>query len=217
VAWDEFRVAFCGHHLLASTVHRRLIKFLELRQGNRSVYGYTQEFNNLAQYGGHHVDSDGKKTELYRKGLNIQLQDHLIQNLKLSYNDLASTAIDQEGTMKACEAVEEKKKKKTVLGPTRGSSSGAPPKYCMVYMPAMGQPHQSPQFWGNRHQFQQQFSYAPFTPQQQGAARPPQQVTPVGYPCYNYAKVWHFAKEYRLPRQTNSQHTPAPMATQQKS
>jgi hypothetical protein len=65
------------------------------------VYDYTQEFNNLAQYGGHHVDTDAKKAELYRKGLNIQLQDRLIQNLSLSYNNLASTTIDQEGTMNA--------------------------------------------------------------------------------------------------------------------
>jgi hypothetical protein len=35
------------------------------------MYEYTQEFNNLAQYGGHHVDTDAKKVELYRKGLNI--------------------------------------------------------------------------------------------------------------------------------------------------
>jgi hypothetical protein len=52
-------------------VHRKLAEFLELRQGNRSVYEYTQEFNNLAQYGGHHDDTDAKKVELYRKGLNI--------------------------------------------------------------------------------------------------------------------------------------------------
>jgi hypothetical protein len=89
----------------------------------------------MAQYGGHHVDSDAKKVELYRNGLNIQLQNRLIQNLNLSYNDLASTTIDQEGTMKACEAAEEMKRKRTMPGPTGGSSSGAPPKYCMVYTP----------------------------------------------------------------------------------
>jgi hypothetical protein len=72
----------------------------------------------LAQYGGHHVDSDAKKVELYCKGLNIQLQDRLIQNLNISYNDLASTAIDQEGTMKACEVAEEKKMKRAMPGPT---------------------------------------------------------------------------------------------------
>jgi hypothetical protein len=73
VTWDEFHIAFRGHHLLASTVCHKLGKFLELRQENRSVYEYTQEFNNMAQYDGHHVDSDAKNAELYRKGTNIQL------------------------------------------------------------------------------------------------------------------------------------------------
>jgi hypothetical protein len=73
VVWDELCVAFCGHHLSADTIHHKLVEFLELRQGNHSVYDYTQEFNNLAQYGGHHVDTDAKKVKLYHIGLNIQL------------------------------------------------------------------------------------------------------------------------------------------------
>jgi hypothetical protein len=56
----------------------------------------------------------------------------LIQNLSLSYNDLASTTIDQEGTMKSCDAAEEKKRKRTMPGPTGGSSRGGSPKYRMV-------------------------------------------------------------------------------------
>jgi hypothetical protein len=123
------------------TVCCKFVEFLELHQGNHSVYEYTQEFNNLAQYGGHHVDTGAKKAELYHKGLNIQLQDRLIQNLSLSYNDLASTAIDQEGTMMAYETTEEKKRKGTMSGPTEGSSSSAPLKYRMVYTLHVGQPH----------------------------------------------------------------------------
>jgi hypothetical protein len=46
-----------------------------------------------------------------------------VQNKNLSYNDLASTAIDQEGTMRACEAAKEKKR--TMPEPTGGSFSGA--------------------------------------------------------------------------------------------
>jgi hypothetical protein len=61
VPWGEFRTAFYGHHLSAGTMHRKLTGFLDLHQGNRSVYEYIQEFNNLAQYGGHHVDTDAKK------------------------------------------------------------------------------------------------------------------------------------------------------------
>jgi hypothetical protein len=84
------------------------------------------------------MDSDAKKAELYHKGLNIQLQDRLVQNVNLSYNDLASTAIDQEGTMRACEVAEENKRKRTTLGPTGGSFNGAPPNYHMVYTPPAG-------------------------------------------------------------------------------
>jgi hypothetical protein len=139
VPWGEFHTAFRGHHLSVSTMRHKLAEFLDLHQGNRSVYEYIQEFNNLAQYGSHHVDTDAKKAELFRKGLTIQLQDRLILSQNLSYNELASAAINQEGTMKACEAAEEKKRKMAVPGPARGSSSGAPPKYSMVYTPPVGQ------------------------------------------------------------------------------
>jgi hypothetical protein len=120
------------------------------------VYEYTQEFNNLAQYKGHHIDTNEKKAELYRMGLMIQLQGHLIPTQNLPYNDLASATIDQEGTMKACDIVEEKKMKRTMPRSSRGSSSGAPPKYHMVYTPPAGQPCRPPQYWGNRPQFHHQ-------------------------------------------------------------
>jgi hypothetical protein len=48
VPCDEFRTAFRGRHLSAGTMRRRLAEFLDLHQGNCSVYEYIQEFNNLA-------------------------------------------------------------------------------------------------------------------------------------------------------------------------
>jgi hypothetical protein len=151
----EFCAAFCDHHLSAGTMRRKLTEFLDLHQGNRSIHEYIQEFNNLAQDGSHHADTNAKKVELFRMGLTIQLKDRLILSHNLSYNELASAAIDQEGTMKACEAAKEKKRKRVVLGPSRGSSSSAPPKYRMIYTPLAGQPHRPPpQFWGNRLQQQ---------------------------------------------------------------
>jgi hypothetical protein len=73
VPWGEFCTAFYCHHLSVGTMRRKLAEFLDLRQENRSVYEYIQEFNNLAQYESHHVDTDAKKVELFRKGLTIQL------------------------------------------------------------------------------------------------------------------------------------------------
>jgi hypothetical protein len=61
-----------------SIVRRKLSELLDYCQGNHLMHEYTQEFNNLAQYGGHHIDTDEKKAELYRKGLIIKLQDRLI-------------------------------------------------------------------------------------------------------------------------------------------
>jgi hypothetical protein len=151
VPWGKFHATFCGHHLSAGTIRCKLAEFLDLHQGNHFVYEYIQEFKNLAQYGGHHIDTDAKKAELFHKGLTIQLQDRLILSQNLSYNELASAAIDQKGTMKACEVAEEKKRKRTMSGPSGSSSSGAPPKYRMIYTPPVGQPRcPPPQFWGNR-------------------------------------------------------------------
>jgi hypothetical protein len=92
-------------------------------------------------------NTDEKMAELFHKGLTIQLQHRPILSPNLSYNELASATIYQAGTMKACETVEEKK---TMLGSSEGSSSGAPPKYLMVYTPSEGQPRRPPWFWGNQ-------------------------------------------------------------------
>jgi hypothetical protein len=78
VPWGEFRVAFRGHDLSAGTMRYKLAEFLDLHQGDHSNYEYIQEFNNLARYGGHHVDTDAKKAKGFCKGLTIQLQDRLI-------------------------------------------------------------------------------------------------------------------------------------------
>jgi hypothetical protein len=55
------------------TMRCKLSEFLDLCQGNYLVYEYTQEFNNQAQYGGHHIDTDEKKAELFCTRLTIQL------------------------------------------------------------------------------------------------------------------------------------------------
>jgi hypothetical protein len=38
------------------------------------VYEYIEKFNYLAKYGTHHVDTDDKNVELFRKELSLPLQ-----------------------------------------------------------------------------------------------------------------------------------------------
>jgi hypothetical protein len=142
VTWDEFRTTFRAHHLSAGLLHSKLNEFLYLEQGNHSVLDYTRQFNSLAQYGSYHVDTDEEKANLYRVGLTIHLQEHLVHLSSLSYNELASAAIDQERMMKAVAEADEKKRKRMMPASAgSGSSSGAPPMYHMVYTPPGGQLH----------------------------------------------------------------------------
>jgi hypothetical protein len=129
VPWGEFNYAFRAHHQSAGLLHSKLKKFLDLEQGNYSVFDYTRQFNTLAQYGSYHVDTDEKKANLYRAGLTIHLQEHLVHLSSLLYNELASVAIDQQRVMKAvAEADEEKRKRLMPESTGSGSSSGAPLK-----------------------------------------------------------------------------------------
>jgi hypothetical protein len=42
VPWGEFRTAFCEHHLSAGLLRSKLKEFLDLEQGNHSVFNYTR-------------------------------------------------------------------------------------------------------------------------------------------------------------------------------
>jgi hypothetical protein len=94
VPWGEFRTAFRAHHLSVGPLRNKLKELLDLEQGNSSVFDYTRQFNTLAQYGTYHIDIDDKKDNLYHAGLTIHLQERLVHLSSLSYNELASAAID---------------------------------------------------------------------------------------------------------------------------
>jgi hypothetical protein len=63
--WSEFRTTFRAHHLSAGLLRTKLKEFLDLEQGNHSVFNYPRQFNTLAQYGSYHIDTDEQKANLY--------------------------------------------------------------------------------------------------------------------------------------------------------
>jgi hypothetical protein len=102
------------------------------------VYEYIRKFIYLAQYSYHHVDIDEKMVELFRRGLSLPLQDRLVRFHDMSFNALVSVAITQDGSYRVLLVEEEEKRKRVVLGPSKNSTEGAPPKYRLVYTPSIG-------------------------------------------------------------------------------
>jgi hypothetical protein len=100
VTWTEFKKAFKDHHIPKGHMVRKMKELLALKQGDETVYQYAQKFNNLCQYGEHHVDTDAKKMEHFRDGLKSDLYERLNLPEPNSYDELVNKAIGchDEGT-----------------------------------------------------------------------------------------------------------------------
>jgi hypothetical protein len=98
------------------------------------VYKYYKWFIYLAQYGAHHIDTNAKKTTLFRKGLCAKICEQLMPFQSWTFNQLMSGAIRWEDAIHVMK--EAKKGKRASPGP----SGGTPPKYHLVYTPLAGQP-----------------------------------------------------------------------------
>jgi hypothetical protein len=116
VSWEEFKTAFRGHHIPAGILDRKLNEFLALNQGTRTVLQYAQAFNDLCQYAGYHADSDEKKRDRFRSGLNTKLRERLNTVRADNFNELVNLAISQEDCIVAHRA--EKKRKEPMAAPS---------------------------------------------------------------------------------------------------
>jgi hypothetical protein len=128
VSWNEFYTAFHKHHIPIRTIHYILWEVLDLQQGTDTVFEYIRKFNYREQYSTHHIDTDEKKAELFRRGLSLPLQDRLVWFCDMPFNALVSVTIDHEGTCRALLVEEEKMRKRIMLRHSEDSSRGCSTK-----------------------------------------------------------------------------------------
>ena len=95
--WQEFTTAFREFYIPAGVINQMVMKFLELRQGNRTVMEYVTQFNHLAQYAGSQVDTDDRKRERFFHGLAPLLQEKLYTANYQTFGALMNAAIAIEG------------------------------------------------------------------------------------------------------------------------
>jgi hypothetical protein len=80
------------------------------------VLQYAQAFNDLCQYADYHENSDEKKRDHFRRGLNTKLRERLNTVRAVNFNELVNLAISQEDCIVAHRA--EKKRKAPTTGPS---------------------------------------------------------------------------------------------------
>jgi hypothetical protein len=99
VTWTEFKKAFKDHHIPKGLTVRKMKELLALKKGDDTIYQYAQKFNNLCQYGEHHMDTYVKKIERFRDGLKSDLYGRLNLLEPKNYHELVNKSISQEGAM----------------------------------------------------------------------------------------------------------------------
>jgi hypothetical protein len=93
VSWVEFRDAFHTHHILAGIMKSKHQELMDLKQGGRSVHGYSKLFNHLTKYAPEQVDTDKRKKYHFMNGLSTKLQERLVLNTGGTFPKFVSNAI----------------------------------------------------------------------------------------------------------------------------
>jgi hypothetical protein len=184
-------------------MEQKLNEFLALTQGTLTVLQYAQAFNHLCQYAGYHADSDAKKQDRFRRGLNTKLKECLNPVKANTFSELVNMALTQEDCITAHRA---EKKRRIFTGP----ASVQPSRYRFV----RNAPPRVPQ----RNAPPGRLVFRP--PQQPGGYRPP---VPLQQPqqfgprpnaqqfqqrsstnrCFNCGSTDHFIKDCLRPRKPN--------------
>jgi hypothetical protein len=70
INWQEFRIAFCSHHVPQGIIKMKKKEFQDLKKGSMSVSKYVTRFTQLSHYAPGDVDTDEKKQDCSLNGLN---------------------------------------------------------------------------------------------------------------------------------------------------
>jgi hypothetical protein len=196
VTWNDFKQAFKSHHIPKGLMDRKMRELLALRQGSDTVYRYAQKFNNLCQYSGHHVDTDAKKMERFRDGLDGKLYERLNLLEPENFHELVNKAISQEDAMKKAHR---DKKRPSGFAP----SSGTNKKFRFVKRNVPHAPQQSSTGrWTMKPPQGKPSGNFPFRNTQQQTPKPNAPPRNIGdRRCYNCGQLGHYISDFPKPKQ----------------
>ena len=96
VTWEQFKLAFRGHHIPPRLMCMKAAEFMRLTQGTKTLTEYMHAFNNLSHYALGFVDIEEKKIKSFKRGLGTKLMKTMANSRCTTYNEFVSDALTQE-------------------------------------------------------------------------------------------------------------------------
>ena len=96
VTWEQFKLAFRGHHIPPRLMRMKAAEFMRLTQGTKTLTEYMHAFNNLSYYAPGFIDIEEKKIESFKRGLSTKLMKTMANSRCTTYNEFISDALTQE-------------------------------------------------------------------------------------------------------------------------
>ena len=93
VTWEQFKLAFRGHHITSGLMRMKAAEFMRLTQGTKTLIEYMHAFNNLSRYAPEFVNTEEKKIESFKRGLGTKLMKTLANSRCTTYNEFVSDAL----------------------------------------------------------------------------------------------------------------------------
>ena len=108
LTWDTFKEGFCTAHISSGIMNLKRDEFRNLRQGNRTLKEYMDEFCALPRYAPEDIDTDAKRKDKFLSGLSGELKIPLLVAYAPNYQALLDQAITLDNNIQK----EENRKRK---------------------------------------------------------------------------------------------------------
>ena len=105
MTWGEFRELFMSNFFLASARHAKAQKFLELRQGDRTMLEYVAKFTELARFGDDYVAINMAKVRRFEDGLKLSIRGKIVGFLTQDMNSMVTTAMAIEREIQDAQSI----------------------------------------------------------------------------------------------------------------
>ena len=93
ISWTQFTTAFCGNYIPPGMIAMKVVEFMILTQGTRTMKEYLHAFNNLSRYAPEFVNIDAKKITSFKRGLSPKMLKTMGTSSRTLFNDFINDCL----------------------------------------------------------------------------------------------------------------------------